>query len=118
MAYAGKCMFTNGKIEKLYNMFDGKCAYCGSQIEMKSFQVDHIIPRSRGGDNKIENLHPCCKECNEAKGKVSIQGFRDRIFSYRATYSHVTDKKRELLSRYGIYGFGTGKILFYFEGRY
>jgi len=29
---------------------------------------DHIIPKSRGGNNKLENLQPMCRHCNEKKG--------------------------------------------------
>lgn len=39
-------------------------AWNGREIKMTK---DHIIPLSEGGSNKIENLQPMCKHCNEKK---------------------------------------------------
>lgn len=39
------------------------CAYCGAPAE----QIDHIIPRSRGGTDALENLAPACAACNLSK---------------------------------------------------
>ena len=45
---------------------DGKrCAYCG--LEAVPLEIDHIIPKSRGGANRLKNLALSCKECNSAK---------------------------------------------------
>lgn len=43
-----------------------KCAYCGSEHNLT---LDHIIPRSSGGSNKISNVLCACKSCNMDKGK-------------------------------------------------
>lgn len=40
--------------------------------------ADHLIPRSRGGDDSIENLRPAHKLCNERRGNRSIIWFRRR----------------------------------------
>lgn len=40
------------------------CGYCGD----RAVAVDHIIPRSRGGDSSPENLVSACKSCNSRKG--------------------------------------------------
>ena len=42
-----------------------KCAYCG--LEEVPLEIDHIIPKSRGGANRLQNLALSCKECNLAK---------------------------------------------------
>lgn len=39
------------------------CAYCGQ----RGTTVDHIVPRSRGGSNKWDNLITACRTCNAAK---------------------------------------------------
>ena len=43
------------------------CAYCGKDIR-KSGTIDHIIPRSRGGDATFENSVASCVKCNSHKG--------------------------------------------------
>ncbi len=45
------------------------CEYCLSQVEYcpDSFSVDHIIPRSKGGTDKLENLAFACLGCNGRK---------------------------------------------------
>ena len=42
------------------------CVYCGSRH--LPLQLDHVIPRSRGGADFPENLVACCKPCNTSKG--------------------------------------------------
>ncbi|HUY76542.1 MAG TPA: RNA-guided endonuclease IscB [Ktedonobacterales bacterium] len=43
-----------------------RCAYC--QQEAMRWEVDHIVPRSRGGSNRVSNLALACHACNQAKG--------------------------------------------------
>jgi 5-methylcytosine-specific restriction endonuclease McrA len=42
-----------------------RCQYCGSD---KHLTVDHVIPRSRGGDDSWENVVTSCAACNLKKG--------------------------------------------------
>ena len=52
----------------LWDACGGRCAYCGIALHpFKTYAVDHVVPRSRGGTNAIENLVGCCPRCNEAK---------------------------------------------------
>ena len=45
-----------------------QCAYCGRSATT----VDHVHPRSRGGEDSWENLVACCLACNNAKGDRSL----------------------------------------------
>jgi 5-methylcytosine-specific restriction endonuclease McrA len=42
------------------------CQYCGRQAS--GLTVDHVIPRSRGGDSVWENIVASCAPCNRKKG--------------------------------------------------
>src|SRR5258708_2535591 len=53
--------------------YDYRCAYCGKQNV--PFELDHQIPRSRGGSNRASNLVLSCHECNTAKGNQTAVEF-------------------------------------------
>lgn len=40
-----------------------RCAYCGGKAET----IDHVVPRSRGGEHSWENCVACCADCNHRK---------------------------------------------------
>lgn len=47
-----------------------KCYLTGEQIDLNkpsTYQFDHIIPKSRGGNNSLENLGICTKKANQCK---------------------------------------------------
>lgn len=41
-----------------------RCQYCGTSAE----NLDHVMPRSRGGDHTWENVVAACRSCNTRKG--------------------------------------------------
>ena len=43
----------------------GLCGYCRCH---RATTLDHIKPKSKGGDSLRSNLLPCCLECNHSKG--------------------------------------------------
>jgi len=45
-----------------------QCQYCGVIEAPRDMTIDHVIPRSRGGENTWSNLITCCKKCNQKKG--------------------------------------------------
>jgi hypothetical protein len=60
------------------------CMYCGNDAT----QVDHIIPRKRGGGHDLDNLVACCAPCNSRKGALEegvflTQSVTPPVFSSR-----------------------------------
>lgn len=45
------------------------CEYCHSpeRLSASRFTVDHIIPKSLGGSDELENLALACRRCNERR---------------------------------------------------
>lgn len=50
-------------------MYNGRCAYCGSDTEI---QQEHVIPISRGGGTTMGNIVPACKKCNMSKRDKTV----------------------------------------------
>lgn len=47
----------------------GTCYHCKGPLGL-DWNVDHLIPRSKGGTNNIENLVPSCFKCNHDKSNI------------------------------------------------
>ncbi|NOX54167.1 MAG: HNH endonuclease [Planctomycetes bacterium] len=45
-----------------------RCQYCGKRFASQDLSLDHVIPRSRGGQSTWENIVCACLRCNVRKG--------------------------------------------------
>ena len=59
--------------EYLLEKWGRKCAYCSK--EDIPLEIDHVVPKSRGGSNRVSNLAIACRTCNEKKGNKPIKEF-------------------------------------------
>ena len=72
------------------NESNDTCVFCGvktvEQSGPKQSQTDHAIPRSRGGNNTIENAQNTCRTCNLQKGALTslefIKKLIDNLFKF------------------------------------
>ena len=48
------------------------CWYCGKEMEPSKLTKDHVFPRSKGGDNDMDNIIMVCKTCNSSKGDMDL----------------------------------------------
>jgi len=59
--------------EYLLEKWQRKCTYC--EKENIPLQVEHIIPKSKGGSNRVSNLCLACEKCNQKKANRDIKDF-------------------------------------------
>ena len=69
------------------------CQYCKNVFEKKDLTIDHIIPKSKGGETNWLNVTTCCKSCNLSKAdkiidpspEVKTPSLRDLIKGQEST---------------------------------
>ena len=59
--------------EYLLEKFKRQCVYC--KKKNIPLEIEHIIPKSRGGSNRVNNLTIACHDCNQSKGKLTATEF-------------------------------------------
>jgi len=64
-----------------------KCQYCGSVVNLT---VDHVIPKSRGGEETWENLVTACVKCNNKKGNRTPEESKLHLKTIPKKPSHIT----------------------------
>ena len=67
--------------EYLLQKYQYTCVYCnvgafkngkGDSIKL---EIDHVVPKSKGGSDRVNNLVLACHECNQKKGNQSLEDF-------------------------------------------
>jgi len=74
------------------------CPGCGYRAKRKRFfQIDHIVPMSKGGLSKIDNLQILCRTCNGSKGDQTIdfRNNRTRLTIRPATFREFQFPREE-----------------------
>jgi 5-methylcytosine-specific restriction endonuclease McrA len=76
--------------QNVYRRDGFRCVYCGSGANLT---LDHVLPRSRGGDNSWENLVTCCRKCNAKKDDLTPEEARMRMRHkpFVPTFSHLIE---------------------------
>jgi 5-methylcytosine-specific restriction endonuclease McrA len=59
--------------EYLLEKWGRECAYCGTGDT--PLEIEHVVPRSRGGSNRVSNLTLSCHPCNQSKDALPLAGF-------------------------------------------
>lgn len=62
--------------EYLLEKWGRQCAYC--DIQNVPLQIDHRVPKSRGGSNRIDNLTLACISCNQKKSNLPLEIFNPK----------------------------------------
>jgi len=59
--------------EYLLEKWQRRCAYCGAKGV--PLQIEHIVPKARGGSDRVSNLTLACELCNQGKGTQTAAEF-------------------------------------------
>ena len=59
-------------------VFQNQCVYCGSTTDLT---LDHVKPKSKGGDDTSRNVVCACRRCNQEKGSAHyLSWYRNQPF--------------------------------------
>ncbi len=67
--------YRSNKVETKHTLYDrqeGVCSGCKLKFEYRHFEIDHIVPVSKGGGDNIENLQLLCNHCNRIKSSNAM----------------------------------------------
>jgi site-specific DNA-methyltransferase (adenine-specific) len=79
--------------ERLYKDQNGICNGCKTKFEIRNLEIDHIIPKAKGGGDYYENYQLLCSHCNRRKGSRPMEFLRFQI-----------EKEEEFLNKKIIFG--------------
>lgn len=80
-----------------------RCVRCGHWFKKSEIDVDHIIPRHKGGPDAVWNLQAMCKHCNRSKQDsltdtpldLTVNVAKTAIKSVLGMNKSTTQKKRK-----------------------
>ena len=89
------------------------CHYCWSPLKRftknrrKTLTIDHIVPKSKGGTNSLDNLVLACKKCNQEKDISDYETFyksklherNKRSFIYRTRPATLAGRTMRIIER-------------------
>ncbi len=61
---------------RLYGVQEGVCVGCETHFPFRVMDVDHMLPRSKGGTDHPDNLQLLCSGCNRSKGGRTMAEWR------------------------------------------
>lgn len=105
-------------LNRIYQRTDGRCHICGKKLSRVNYaapgrkgawEVEHSLPRARGGTDHQNNLAPACISCNRRKGARTSKSARARHGKSRMPLSR--DAKRRIRRSNALIGGGTGVVI-------
>jgi len=78
------------------------CMYCGAKD--RALQIEHLVPKARGGSDRVDNLTLACEPCNQRKGNRTAAEFGFPQLQAQARLplrdaAHVSSLKTVLLAQ-------------------
>ena len=65
--------------ELLYEQQKKLCNGCKIQFPLRNLEIDHVVPKSKGGHHTASNLQLLCGYCNRVKGNRSQEYLLNKV---------------------------------------
>ena len=79
MEYQHGTLFGHELREYLLDRYGHECQYCHGESGDAVLEWEHILPKSRGGSDKVNNATLACRKCNTDKGSMTPQEWMSAI---------------------------------------
>ncbi len=76
--------------QSIKEAFGCKCAYCG--VKSEQLTLDHVHPKTKGGEDLATNIDPACQGCNHEKGSNHWKMWYRNHSGYSAERERLIDK--------------------------
>ena len=74
--------------DSIYKAFNGKCFYTSQKVRKEDMVIDHILPKSKGGEDSVYNYVLTSKEVNSKKGaKLNLDGIEPVLYLVKTIYA-------------------------------
>lgn len=103
---------------KVFDKTSGRCHLCGGGLFINNFgaiekkgawEIEHSIPKSKGGTDHLNNLYPAHIDCNRSKSNRTTRSVRAKYGRTRAPYSE--EKAAEAKIENTFIGGGAGFVV-------
>ncbi len=76
--------------KRLYQQQSGNCNGCGNEYLIKDFEIDHVVPKSKGGGDYYENYQLLCGHCNRTKSNKPMEYLLAKVAKISTTRKAVS----------------------------
>jgi 5-methylcytosine-specific restriction endonuclease McrA len=63
------------RVEQLIERDGPSCVWCGRRPWRRDLTLEHVVPRSRGGQTTAENAVVACRPCNRRRGSRPVDAY-------------------------------------------
>ena len=89
--------------EYLLEKYGHTCQYCGGKSSDPILEWEHMIPRSRGGSDRLKNAALACHNCNQDKGNHTLEEWQtilqDRIPKERGKQKELNQIRQKFVQQ-------------------
>jgi hypothetical protein len=114
---SGNMGLNTEQLDRIYRRTSGYCHLCHSTLARKNYgkpgqrgawEVEHSVPRSKGGTDHPNNLYPACVGCNREKSNGSTR--MARSWNGKARAPLCPEKRKQAKTEKGLIGAACGGV--------